>query len=380
MAMTKQEARAFFIPYLRAEYPAPSASPTASCGQGAPESTLFVSLTGLRAWAKMHGLPEREAMARLLPFNIWPERFRRNFGLFSAQDMARLLRSRILVLGCGGLGGHAAELLARMGAGFLRLVDNDVFDESNLNRQRFCTESALGRPKALVLRQALADVASHLDVEAVQLEADEHNLPDLLRGVDVALDCLDTIAAKTALERACLAAGVPFVHGSVLRDEGFAYVNGGPTPRLAELYPQGQSGDELAQTRREGVGTLAPAAVACLMVRLCLRIVLAPPSESSGAGAETDGAGAEEVAGAEAGGAPCPCPCTCARPQVQESASASQESAAVGEPAAGNPASGHLPAGNMPAGNLPAGHGSGGLSPLYHLDMSVPELERFFWE
>ncbi|MDY0260682.1 MAG: ThiF family adenylyltransferase [Desulfovibrio sp.] len=379
--MTKSEVRAFFTPYLRAEYPAPSASPTASCGRGAPESTLFVSLTGLRAWAKLHGLPEREAMARLLYFNIWPERFRRNFGLFSAQDMARLLRSRILVLGCGGLGGHAAELLARMGAGFLRLADNDVFDESNLNRQRFCTESALGRPKALVLRQALADVASHLDVEAVQLEADEHNLPDLLRGVDVALDCLDTIAAKTALERACLAAGVPFVHGSVLRDEGFAYVNGGPTPRLAELYPQGQSGDELAEARREGVGTLAPAAVACLMVRLCLRIVLAPPSESSGAGAETDGAGAEEVAGVEeadgteAGGAPCPC----ARPQVQESASASQESAAGGA-SAGNPASGYQPAGNMPAGNLPAGHGPQVLSPLYHLDMSVPELERFFWE
>ena len=329
MAMTKPETRASFIPYLRAEYPPHSASATASCGQGTPDSTLFVSLAGLRAWAKLHGLPEGEAMARLLSFNIWPERFRRNYGLFSSEDMARLLRSRILVLGCGGLGGHAAELLARMGVGFLRLVDNDVFDESNLNRQRFCTESALGRPKALVLRQALADVASHLDAEAVQVEADEHNLPDLVRGVDVALDCLDTIAAKTALEKASLAAGVPFVHGSVLRDEGFAYMNGGPTPRLPELYPQGQSVEELTQARREGVGTLAPAAVACLMVRLCLRVVLAPSSE---AGAETVGAG-------------------------------------------GNPATGHSPAGNMPAG-----HGPGVLSPLYHLDMSVPELERFFWE
>lgn len=378
MAMTKPEARAFFTPYLRAEYPPHSDSATASCEQGDPESTLFVSLAGLRAWAKKHGLHEREAMARLLSFNIWPERFRRNYGLFSTEDMARLLRSRILVLGCGGLGGHAAELLARMGAGFLRLVDNDVFDESNLNRQRFCTESALGHPKALVVRQALADVASHLDVEAVQLEADEHNLPDLVRGVDVALDCLDNIADKTALEGACLAAGVPFVHGSILRDEGFAYVNGGAMPRLTELYPQGQSAEELAQTRREGVGTLAPAAVACLMVRLCLRVVLAP---SSGAGAETVRAGAEEVVGAEAGGAPCPC----AGPQAQECATASQGSAAVGEPPAGqlpagNPAPEPLPVGNMPAGHFPAGHGPGVLSPLYHLDMSVPELERFFWE
>ena len=362
MTMTISDLHQFFSPYIRAKYQTKSAGDT--------QETLFVSLEGLRLWAASQALTLRAAMIYLLGRNIWPERFRRNFGLVTAEEMTRLLQSRALVLGCGGLGGHVAELLARSGVGSLRLVDNDVFDESNLNRQRFCTESVLGRPKALVLQQALVDVASHLDVEAVQLEADEHNLPDLVRGVDVALDCLDTIAAKTALENACLAAGVPFVHGSVLRDEGFAYVNGGPTPRLAELYPQGQSGDELAQARREGVGTLAPAAVACLMVRLCLRVVLAPTSESSGAGAETGGAGAEEVAGAEAGGAPCPC----AEPQVMECATALQGSVSGGA-SAGNTA-----AENPPADNLPAGHGPQVLSPLYHLDMSIPELERFFWE
>ena len=80
-------------------------------------------------------------MVHLLGQNIWPERFRRNFGLVTAEEMTRLLQSRALVLGCGGLGGYAAELLARSGVGSIRLVDNDVFDESNLNRQRFCSES-----------------------------------------------------------------------------------------------------------------------------------------------------------------------------------------------------------------------------------------------
>ena len=301
MVMTKQELRAFFKPYLRAEYPASSACGTAPCGKNTADSALFVSLAGIRAWSEMHGLPERESMARLSSHNIWAERFRRNYGLFSSQDMARLLRSRVLVLGCGGLGGHVAELLARMGAGFLRLVDNDVFEESNLNRQRFCTESTLGSPKALVVRESLVDTASHLEVEALQVEANDQNLPDLVTGMDVVLDCLDNITAKAALEKASLAAGVPFVHGSILRDEGFAYVNAGPVPRLPELYPQGQSSEELARSRREGVGTLAPAAVACLMVRLCLRALLAAHS-----------------------------------PVV--------------------------------------------LSPLYHLDMTIPELERFFWD
>ena len=341
LAMTKQELRAFFKPHLRAEYPASPASGTTSCGQSTDDSTLFVSLAGIRAWSEMHVLPERESMARLLSHNIWAERFRRNYGLFSPQDMARLLRSRVLVLGCGGLGGHVSELLARMGAGFLRLVDNDVFEESNLNRQRFCTESALGRPKAFVVRESLADTASHLEAEALQVEANEHNLPDLVRGMDVALDCLDNITAKAALEKASLAAGVPFVHGSILRDEGFAYVNAGPRPRLAELYPQGQSSEELARARREGVGTLAPAAVACLMIRLCLRALLFPPQPLN--------ANVRHAVSIE-------------KSLTAGSFSAQSEDASTGLSIAAT-------------GGPPAV-----LSPLYHLDMSVPELERFFWD
>ena len=257
MTMTISDLHQFFSPYIRAEYQ------TQPAGNG--QATLFVSLEGLRLWAASQALTLRAAMIYLLGQNIWPERFRRNFGLVTAQEMTRLLQGRVLVLGCGGLGGHVAELLARSGVGGIRLVDNDVFDESNLNRQRFCSERVLGQRKVCVVRNALADIASHVETEALQLAADEGNLPDLVAGMDVALDCLDNISAKTALERAALAAGVPFVHGSVLREEGFCYANSGPQARLEELYPQGQSNSELEHARREGVGALAPASVACLM-------------------------------------------------------------------------------------------------------------------
>ena len=157
--------------------------------------------------------------------------------------------------------------------GSIRLVDNDIFDESNLNRQRFCTERVLGQPKVIVVRDALADIASHVETEALELVADGDNLSSLVSGMDVALDCLDNISAKTALEQAALAAGVAFVHGSVLRDEGFCYASSGPQARLEELYPFGQSASELEQARREGVGALAPASVACLMVKMALRAI-----------------------------------------------------------------------------------------------------------
>lgn len=257
----------FFRPYTHMKY----CSENAKVGR---QETIFVSLEGIRLWAEASGLGLRQAMIRLLAKNIWPERFRRNFGLFSSRELARLLQSHALVLGCGGLGGHVAELLARSGVGSLRLVDSDVFDESNLNRQRFCSERVLGKPKAFVVRDALADIASHVETEALNCVASEDTLPDLVAGMDVALDCLDNIGDKAALERAALAEGVAFVHGSVLREEGFSYLNSGPEERLAELYPQGQTSNELDQSRRESVSALAPASIACLMVRFALDALL----------------------------------------------------------------------------------------------------------
>ena len=87
-----------------------------------------------------------------------------------------------------------------------------------------------------------------MEAEALHVAADEHNLAELVAGMDLALDCLDSITAKTALEQAALAAGVPFVHGAVLRDEGFCYANSGPDARLKELYPSGAGPQEEAMT------------------------------------------------------------------------------------------------------------------------------------
>ena len=158
------------------------------------DGTAFVSGAAIRQLAAGAALPEREVMVALLQDGIWPERFRRNYGVFSADAMVRLLRTRVFVLGCGGLGGHVASLLARLGVGGMRLCDSDIFEESNLNRQYFCTESTLGQPKAMATARGLRDMAGYLALDVRHVEADEKNLPDMLRGVDVALDCLDDLA------------------------------------------------------------------------------------------------------------------------------------------------------------------------------------------
>ena len=116
--MTNTDPHTFMRPYVRAIYLTDTA-----IGQ---LQTQFVSLEGLRAWAALRGLALRDAMSDLLEQHIWPERFRRNFGLVAAHDLARRLQSRVLVLGCGvpGLVGFRVARagvtvggIARAGAG-----------------------------------------------------------------------------------------------------------------------------------------------------------------------------------------------------------------------------------------------------------------------
>lgn len=248
---------------------------------------LFVGREVAAAWARRRGCSLRQALDELLSRHVWPERFRRNYGLFSAMAMRRLLGARVLLAGCGGLGGHVAGLLARLGVGSLVLCDPDSFTESNLNRQAFCTESTLGQPKAEVAARAIRDMASHVEVSAHVLAVSPDNLPGLLDGADAVLDCLDSVSDKQLLESACLRAGVAFVHGGVLRHEGLVFrhvpvkdgrnsgdASSPPKGGLRRLYPRGQSAAERDAARAAGVSVLSVAGTACLMAGQCLRILL----------------------------------------------------------------------------------------------------------
>ena len=236
--------------------------------QGSAEESS-VRAEGIRLLAKKFRLSEREAMLALLRQDIWPLRFIRSKGGFRAEDIALLMDLRILVAGCGGLGGQVAELLARTGAGRLTLCDPDVFEESNLNRQCFCTEKTLGRPKAEVCREGLLDIAPYMDIEACVTALDERNLPGFLQRADVVIDCLDSVAGKKMLEKAALEADVPCVHGAVSRSEGFALFDENVPLPCALLYPD--EGDFSRSHPPMNAHALTVTGTSCLMVALLLR-------------------------------------------------------------------------------------------------------------
>jgi len=143
------------------------------------------------------------------------ERYLRNHDAISLDEQEKLASKRVLIVGCGGLGGMVIECLARIGVGHMRVVDGDVFEESNLNRQLLCSGMNLGRPKTLAAQQRVMAVNPLVEVDAVQADLTVENALELLEGCDAAVDCLDGIPARLILQQAAKAAGIPMVHGAV---------------------------------------------------------------------------------------------------------------------------------------------------------------------
>ncbi len=128
--------------------------------------------------------------------------------------LERLARARVMVLGLGGVGSSCAEALARGGVGSLVLVDRDVVAPSNINRQALAFHSTIGRPKAEVMAQMVADINPACDVCAVQAFIDKDHVAEQLGALprpDYVVDAIDTVSQKLAIAAWCQDEGIPEV-------------------------------------------------------------------------------------------------------------------------------------------------------------------------
>lgn len=142
-------------------------------------------------------------------------RYARNVPALSEAECELLRRKRVLVVGCGGLGGHLIDMLARIGIGFLRVVDGDAFEPSNLNRQLLSEVSLLGVGKAQTAAERVRRVNPNVAVHAVGEFLTEENAAALLTDCDAVLDGLDNIQSRQILANACERAGIPLIYGAV---------------------------------------------------------------------------------------------------------------------------------------------------------------------
>jgi molybdopterin/thiamine biosynthesis adenylyltransferase len=151
---------------------------------------------------------------------------------------ARLATARVLVLGAGGLGCPVLTYLGAAGAGTLVVVDRDVVEPSNLNRQCLFAESDLGAPKTAAAVRRLAALNSLVRCEPVQATLTEDLADRLLVGAELAIDCADNWEARSTLAAAAWRAGVPLLHGAVAAWEGtVAWFAPGASPCFRCVYP-----------------------------------------------------------------------------------------------------------------------------------------------
>lgn len=195
-------------------------------------------------------------------------RYARNIPALTKSECEILKQKRILVVGCGGLGGHIIDQLARIGVGFLRVVDGDVFEASNLNRQLLSSVPLLGVSKAKAAADHIARVNPDITVDAVETFLTNNNVLELLEGCDIVIDALDNIASRRILSAACERANIPYIYGAIQGWVAQAAISMPGDHLIDTLYP------EEIEITDKSVLSFTPALCASMQTALCVKWLL----------------------------------------------------------------------------------------------------------
>jgi len=184
------------------------------------------------------------------------ERYSRHFLLpdFSAKEQEKLKRSRVLIVGAGGLGNPVAQYLAAAGVGYITLMDGDIVELSNLPRQVLFAEQDLGQPKVTVMASRLRGLNSHVRINALPIAFNQGNADELCCSHDLIIDCCDHISAKYRIDDACRRNGRPLIFGAVSRFEGqVALFHGTAGIGYSDVYPQSSLNGHIGNCETLGV-------------------------------------------------------------------------------------------------------------------------------
>jgi molybdopterin/thiamine biosynthesis adenylyltransferase len=257
-------------------FPQPLTLPQAGARGGLFEQTL--SLRQAEDIASATGAPLRVVEGFALKRGLIPARYAPNVGTFTAQGQEKLLRSKVVVVGLGGLGGYVVEQLARAGVGQITGVDPDTFEEQNLNRQILGTVNNLGHKKIAEAGRRLRQVNPAVEFVGHDV-AFQQLADDIFQEVKLVFDCLDTGQDRIELAERCSALNLPLVHGAIggwFGQVGMCWPGTNLIPRLYRSQARGVE-------REMGNPPFTPALAASLMVAKGLRFLLGilPPPEAS---------------------------------------------------------------------------------------------------
>jgi molybdopterin/thiamine biosynthesis adenylyltransferase/rhodanese-related sulfurtransferase len=238
---------------------------------------------GFQAW-QAAGLPISSAYD-----GDFLERYSRHLRLpqVGVDGQKKLEHARVLLVGAGGLGSPAAFYLAAAGVGFLRLVDDDVVDRSNLQRQILHTDAGIGTAKVASATQRLTALNPRVRIDAVQARVTADNVEALIADVDVVIDGADNFPTRYLLSDACVQMAKPLVYGAVHRFEGQVSVfdagrQRGAAPCYRCLFPEPPSAEDAPNCAEAGVLGVLPGIIGLLQATEALKLLLGVGRSLSG--------------------------------------------------------------------------------------------------
>src|SRR5213593_3307874 len=213
-------------------------------------------------------------------FQFTPEqliRYSRHFLLSEVGEagQAKLLQAKVLMVGAGGLGSPSAYYLAAAGVGTLGIIDNDVVDISNLQRQILHANDRVGTPKVESAKKTLEALNPDVKVIPYNAKLTSENIMEIIKDYDLVVDGCDNFPTRYLVNDACVLAGKPNVHGSIFQFEGQAtvfYPGKGPCYRC--LYPEPPPAEMAPSCAEAGVLGVLPGLVGCVQALETIKLIL----------------------------------------------------------------------------------------------------------
>ena len=200
-----------------------------------------------------------------------------------AEGQAKISQAKIACIGAGGLGAPILQYLAAAGVGKITIIDDDVIELSNLQRQVIHRSTDVGLPKAESARRFISDLDSNFAVTAHIVRLNESNASELLIDHDIVIDGTDNIPTRYLIDDTCVSLGIPWIYGSVYRFEGQVStfnLNRGPCYR--DLFPQPPPEGSIPNCSEAGVLGVLTGLVGCHQANEALKVILGIGTPLSG--------------------------------------------------------------------------------------------------
>jgi adenylyltransferase/sulfurtransferase len=193
---------------------------------------------------------------------------------FGEEGQLKVKSAKVCVMGLGGLGSVSSLQLAGIGVGYMRIVDRDIVDLTNLQRQLLYDVSSLGYSKVEVAAKKLQGLNPKIKLDPIATSVSEDNSEELVKGMDVVVDAFDRFSPRFAVNRACVKRGIPYIFGGAIEMYGnTTTIIPGETPCLECLF---HSADDATLPTCETVGVIPPIinVIASVQVNETLRMIL----------------------------------------------------------------------------------------------------------